>query len=284
MFREKVNKTYNTLSPSYRRIADFLLDHPNEAAFMTATQLARRVAVNTATVVRFAQRLGYDGYPELLQDVRSVVRSRLATPPVGVPAEDATETAARALNQEAENLRQLLTNLPREEISQVLNALRAARRIFVVGEGHSRSLAQLFAGTLTGLGLPVRAVETDITSVAAVMHDLGANDVVLGVAVVAQCPDTTSILQLARERQAKTVAVTGALSWPVAKVSELAIACPVNSIIGVASPVAIAAMLSALSQGLASGEGVRVAELAASYEKTLQRLADIRAETPVPTL
>ena len=284
MFREKVNKTYNTLSPSYRRIADFLLDHPNEAAFMTATQLARRVAVNTATVVRFAQRLGYDGYPELLQDVRSVVRSRLATPPVGVPAEDATETAARALNQEAENLRQLLTNLPREEISQVLNALRAARRIFVVGEGHSRSLAQLFAGTLTGLGLPVRAVETDITSVAAVMHDLGANDVVLGVAVVAQCPDTTSILQLARERQAKTVAVTGALSWPVAKVSELAIACPVNSIIGVASPVAIAAMLSALSQGLASGEGVRVAELAASFEKTLQRLADIRAETPVPTL
>lgn len=284
MFREKVNKTYNTLAPSYRRIADFLLDHPNEAAFMTATQLAHRVAVNTATVVRFAQRLGYDGYPELLQDVRSVVRSRLATPPVGVPAEDATETAARALNQEAENLRQLLTNLPREEISQVLNALRAARRIFVVGEGHSRSLAQLFAGTLTGLGLPVRAVETDITSVAAVMHDLGANDVVLGVAVVAQCPDTTSILQLARERQAKTVAVTGALSWPVAKVSELAIACPVDSIIGVASPVAIAAMLSALSQGLASGEGVRVAELAASYEKTLQRLTDIRAETPVPTL
>ncbi|MER3513736.1 MAG: hypothetical protein C4310_04535, partial [Chloroflexota bacterium] len=122
MFREKVNKTYNTLSPSYRRIADFLLDHPNEAAFMTATQLARRVAVNTATVVRFAQRLGYDGYPELLQDVRAVVRSRRATPPVGVPAEDATETAARALNQEAENLRQLLTNLPREEISQVLNA------------------------------------------------------------------------------------------------------------------------------------------------------------------
>lgn len=284
MFREKVNKTYNTLSPSYRRIADFLLDHPNEAAFMTATQLARRVAVNTATVVRFAQRLGYDGYPELLQDVRSVVRSRLATPPVGVPAEDATETAARALNQEAENLRQLLINLPREEISQVLNALRAARRIFVVGEGHSRSLAQLFAGSLTGLGLLARTVETDITSVAAVMHDLGANDVVLGVAVVAQCPDTTSILQLARERQAKTVAITGALSWPVAKVSELAIACPVDSIVGVASPVAIAAMLSALFQGLASGEGVRVAELAASYEKTLQRLADIRAETPVPTL
>lgn len=284
MFREKVNKTYNTLSPSYRRLADFLLDHPNEAAFMTATQLARRVAVNTATVVRFAQRLGYDGYPELLQDVRSVVRSRLATPPVGVPAEDATETAARALNQEVENLKQLITNLPREEISQVLNALRAARRIFVVGEGHSRSLAQLFAGILAGLGLPVRAMETDITSVAAVMHDLGAGDVVLGVAVVPQCPDTTSILQMARERQAKTVAVTGALSWPVAKVAELAIACPVDSIIGVASPVAITAMLIALFQGLASGEGVQVVELAASYEKTLQRLADIRAETPVPTL
>src|SRR3990172_2838399 len=92
MFREKVSKTYSTLSPSYRRIADFLLDHHNEAAFMTATQLARRVEVNTATVVRFAQRLGYDGYPELLQDVRSIVRSRLATSPVGLPPADAAET------------------------------------------------------------------------------------------------------------------------------------------------------------------------------------------------
>lgn len=284
MFREKVNKIYNTLSPSYRRIADFLLDYPNEAAFMTATQLARRVAVNTATVVRFAQRLGYDGYPELLQDVRSIVRSRLATPPVGVPADDATETAVRALNQEAENLKQLLTNLPREEIANTLNALRSARRIFIVGEGHSRSLASLLAGYLTSLGLPVRAVETDVTSVAAVMHDVGADDVVLGVALVAQCPDTTSILQMARERQAKTVAVTGALSWPVAKVAELAIACPVNSIVGVASPVAMNAVLSALFQGLASVAGTQVVELAASYEKTLQRLADIRAETPMPAL
>lgn len=284
MFREKVSKTYSTLSPSYRRIADFLLDHHNEAAFMTATQLARRVDVNTATVVRFAQRLGYDGYPELLQDVRSIVRSRLAVAPVGVPADDATETAVRALNQEAENLKQLMTNLPRDEMMNAMSLLRSARRIYVVGEGHSRNLARLLTGYLESLNLPARDLETDVGSVAAAMHDLSSDDVVVGVALSPQCPDTTSILRLARERQAKTIAVVGALSWPVAKAAELAMACPVDSIVGVASPVAMGALLSSLFQGLASVAGAQLAELAAPYEKTLQRLADIRAETPVPAM
>jgi DNA-binding MurR/RpiR family transcriptional regulator len=284
MFREKVSKTYSTLSPSYRRIADFLLDHHNEAAFMTATQLARRVEVNTATVVRFAQRLGYDGYPELLQDVRSIVRSRLATTPVGMPADDATESAVRALNQELDNFKQLMTNLPRDEMNAAMGLLRSARRIFVVGEDHSADLARLLAGYLVSLNLPARNVQTDIGSVATLMHDLGPDDVVVGVALTPQCPDTTSILRLARERKAKTIAIVGALSWPVSKASELAIACPVDSILGVSSPVIMTAILSALYQGLASVEGAQMAEMAVPYEKTLQRLADIRAETPVPTM
>jgi DNA-binding MurR/RpiR family transcriptional regulator len=284
MFREKVSKTYNTLSPSYRRIADFLLDQPNEAAFMTATQLARRVEVNTATVVRFSQRLGYDGYPELLQDVRSVVRSRLATSPVGMPADNATDTAVRALNQELDNLKQLMTNLPRDEMNSALSTLRSARRIFVVGEDHSGDLARLFTGYLASLGLPARHVDTHIGSIAAAMHDLAADDAIVGIALTPQCPDTTSIMRLARERKAKTIAVVGALSWPVGKATELAIAAPVDSIMGVSSPVTATAVLSALYQGLASVEGAQMAEMAVPYEQILQRLADIRAETPVPAM
>ncbi len=76
-FKEIIRSNYGRLSPSYRRVADFLLDNYHEVAFMTATQLAHRVGVDTTTVVHFAQRLGYDGYPELLEEIRHTVRAEM---------------------------------------------------------------------------------------------------------------------------------------------------------------------------------------------------------------
>ena len=65
MYRDHIRTIYEHLSPGYRRIADFLLTHYQDAAFMTAAEVARQASVDTALVVRFAQRLGYPGYPEL---------------------------------------------------------------------------------------------------------------------------------------------------------------------------------------------------------------------------
>src|SRR5690242_1719672 len=69
MFREQIRKHYDHLSRSYRRVADFILSDYRTAAFMTAAALADAVDVDTTTVVRFAQRLGYPGYPELIEDI-----------------------------------------------------------------------------------------------------------------------------------------------------------------------------------------------------------------------
>jgi len=285
MFREKVSKMYGHLSPSYRRIADYLLDHHNEAAFMTATQLARQIDVNTATVVRFAQRLGYDGYPELLQDVRSIVRSRLATRRPAAPSgENTYETCVQALEQETENLKQLATNLPSQEVMEVVNALRSARTIYVAGEGRSRDLAHMLLGYLRTLGLAAQEIETDVSSAALTLRNLSPDDVVVAVALDPQCPDTTSVVRLARERNAQTIAIVGALSWPVSRAAKIGVACPIDSIVGVASPVAMSALLSAVFQALWSLQGPKMEELTSPYTGTMQRLADIRAETPLPPM
>ena len=77
MYREKIREYYDHLSRSYRKVADYIMSNYYEVAFMTAAQLAYAVGVDTTTVVRFSQRLGYNGYPELLQDVREQVKSEI---------------------------------------------------------------------------------------------------------------------------------------------------------------------------------------------------------------
>ena len=70
MFRERIKANYNALSPSFHRLADFVLDQPLDVALMTATELAQQMDMDAATVVRFAQAIGYTGFREMLKEIR----------------------------------------------------------------------------------------------------------------------------------------------------------------------------------------------------------------------
>jgi DNA-binding MurR/RpiR family transcriptional regulator len=77
MFRERIAQHYARLGRNQKRIADFLTQEYREAAFMNGSALSQRLEVDPATVTRFAQRLGYAGYPELLHEVQELVKQEL---------------------------------------------------------------------------------------------------------------------------------------------------------------------------------------------------------------
>ena len=64
-------------SKSQRALANYIVDHCDKAAFLTANKLGEAVGVSESTVVRFAVRLGYEGYPELQRAVQELIRNRL---------------------------------------------------------------------------------------------------------------------------------------------------------------------------------------------------------------
>ncbi|HJX38286.1 MAG TPA: hypothetical protein VJ714_06795 [Anaerolineae bacterium] len=77
MFRERIAQQYDRLGRNQKRIADFLTHEYRDAAFMNGAMLSERLEVDPATVTRFAQRLGYAGYPELLREIQELVKEEL---------------------------------------------------------------------------------------------------------------------------------------------------------------------------------------------------------------
>ena len=116
MYREKIREYYDHLSRSYRRVADFIMSKYYEVSFMTAAQLAYAVGVDTTTVVRFSQRLGYNGYPELLHDIREQVKSEIyaAYEPKPLNPDNPAGTFKDRIEHEQHNLRQMLVHNPPE--------------------------------------------------------------------------------------------------------------------------------------------------------------------------
>ena len=75
----EIESKMNSFSKGQKKIASFIINHYDKAAYMTAIKLGNEIGVSESTVVRFAEQLGFDGYPELRKKIQSTVRTRLTS-------------------------------------------------------------------------------------------------------------------------------------------------------------------------------------------------------------
>lgn len=285
MYREGIRALYGQLSPGYRRIADYLLNHYQDAAFMTAAEIARVVDVDTALVVRFAQRLGYPGFPELINEVQEDVKRDLRAvyePPEGDSSP--MQIFRRNLMQDRNNLDFALLHFDTATVESAIEVLAKARKIFVAGEGSLNHLGEALVERLVSQGFSAHPISSELAGQAATSAAITADDVLIALGMTAMTPGAAVVLKVAREQGAKTIAVVGAASNPLAAVAEFVIYAPVNTVGLIPSWSAIASVLHALAQALAlNGPDVganwasRTDRFLKIYSETLsQQLVDVR--------
>ncbi|NLG27903.1 MAG: MurR/RpiR family transcriptional regulator [Chloroflexi bacterium] len=258
---QRLRALYPELTKSQKRLADYILGSYQQAAFMTATQLARQLQLNEATVVRFAQRLGYRGYPPLVADVRALVRTELE----GHEGAEAQQLQAGAaffgvLRAQVDALQRAGTRLAPHLVREALSLLRSARHVYVVGQGLSSSLAQLLAELLRFLGYATTDAAADTLSLAMHLADVDENCVLVAVAAGPPSEETANALRYAREKGARTLAFTWSLTSPVAQAADLALPCGAVEVSPLTSVGVMAGLIDSVVQTLAADdvEGVQM--------------------------
>jgi DNA-binding MurR/RpiR family transcriptional regulator len=242
MFQDQIRRHYEDLSRSYRRVADFLLSDYQAASFMTAAGLAKAVEVDTTTVVRFAQRVGYPGFPELIEDIQEQVKSELGRRYLAEPADDSLSARIQRLVMTDRNHLEgtLASNAP-GTLETIANLLRAAPRILVMGESYAAPLAESFAGMLKEVGLAAAYVGGDVYERAAALACLTDKDLVVGVSAVTGPSGVARALSFARDEGATTLACAPSLASRVARSAEYLLYAPgetegpVSNLVGVYS-------------------------------------------------
>jgi len=229
---------------------------------MTAARLATRLSLNEATVIRFAQRLGYAGYPDLIRDIRLLVHEELEAPPP-VDAQTPRASLHEHLNAQVHNAQRFVSHIPAEAADQAVQAVLTAQRIYVVGQGLAGALAQMLSLALRSGGLPAECPSADVICLAVLSSELDAGGLVIGISLE-ESPQIANLLALARTRGALTLALTNSSVSPCARAAELAINCGHDDNAGLPSLTPIAITIDALVQAVADELGERIA---------LQRLA-----------
>ena len=218
--RKTILGAFDGLSPKQRKLARFLMDDEEVAAFASANEIASRVGVSPATVVRFARSLGYDGYPTLQQAVRAefpqfrTVAQKMADRLADSPGtENLAQQVARASDHD---VRATLARVTQADLDSAIRAIIAADQIYIFGSGLSAAAATLAEYTLTLLGFNARAFHNEGVSQALQLSHLTARDTIIVFSIWRYIRSSVAAAEAARDAGATVIALTDSSVSPVA--------------------------------------------------------------------
>ncbi len=207
-----VSEKPQDLTPTQRKVLDFILKHPEEAAFYTATELAAKLDVSDTSIVRLAQALGYKGYPHLKRKIREFVKPRITTVERLSDAvrrvESTGDVLASVMVRDLHNLQITLEEADTDAFTAVVSEMNAARRIFIIALRSTHCLGVFMSSALKFLGRDADLLLPGIGDMPEQMSDLCEKDLVIGFAFPRYTRTTVEVLKEARSRGARVVVVT----------------------------------------------------------------------------
>ena len=217
-----IQENMNTFSKGQKRIAAFILESYDKAAFMTASRLGKKVGVSESTVVRFAAELGYDGYPDMQKSLQKMIRNRLTSVQRIEVTNDRIgdqDLVSMVLQSDMEKIRLTLGELDRSAFDNAVKAIVSAKRIYIIGVRSSAAIAS-FLGFYFNLIFDNVVNVTAGTASEMFEHLLrvGEDDVVIGVSFPRYSSRTVQAMSFARDRKATTVAITDSEASPLAPI------------------------------------------------------------------
>jgi len=214
-FTQLVSLRFQELTKSEKRIASYLRKNMDESAFLSAAEIADRLAVSEATVVRFARTLGYASYPALRADLQSNFRRRIThSSRLRSKLDDLREAGdifERLTVSEIDYLTQALETVDRGQLNQAVELLKERERIYVFGLGPSETLVDLMELRLKRSAKQVVTLTSAGREVLENLLLMNSGDLLFVIAFFDLNPTLNLVLEYAHEVGCKIILLTDTL-------------------------------------------------------------------------
>jgi DNA-binding MurR/RpiR family transcriptional regulator len=254
---EEIRQRFDEFSRSQKDVGQYIVDHLDEAAFQTAEELARRASTSSSTVVRFAQALGFEGFPELQAAARDEYRraregSNGSAPELSAPPLfpiDQTDFEA-ALAADHTNLEDTARKVDRDEVAASVELISRAERIVLCGTDQMAFFASYLRHLLMLLDLRCEVVASPSQEGLARLGRIDDKTLVIGFSAGRPHPLVVRAMKLARHRKAETIAIADATLSEVAKLADQRLYYSSNGPAYVRSHTALLSLIQALAYGV----------------------------------
>ena len=221
---QRIRKMYQSLSKGHKKIANAVINEYETVAYMTAAHLGNKVGVSESTVVRFAGVLGYEGYSEFQRAVEELAKTKLT------PNQRIDMTKKRigrgdildnVMHSDINKIRHTLEKLDRNAFYKAVDAILAAKTIYIIGARSSEPIAKILNYNLSLIFDNVKFVNASSTAeVFEQMFSIGENDVLIAFSFPRYSSRVANSVKFAASKEAHTIAFTDSDISPLAKYAD----------------------------------------------------------------
>ena len=273
---------YDALPQQQKVVADYILAHLQEVPFLSVPELADRSGASEATIVRFAQRIGFDGYAALKEHLLAGVRERVALPSgaaaelfARVPQDDTLRVVA---TQEIGNIEGSVNALDRETFGQAATMLYRADHVYAFGMGISSHLADLTTYMLTQIGLRATTLSLRFSSPLEPLVALRPSDCLFVYSFPPYSRATIEMMREAADRGIPCLAVTDRLTSPAAQLARVVLPVRSENMMYTNSVAAVSVLVNALATEIALRHQDRAAAAVTRITRILAQDKDTLGE------
>jgi DNA-binding MurR/RpiR family transcriptional regulator len=245
---ERITSALDSLSPKHKRMARFILDNQYFTSFASASQVGEKNDTSAATVVRFAQALGYDGYPELQDALRAELPSYMTAANRMQARISSAKPPATSPHQvfytDIQNIERTASKLSDDNLARALQMILESPRIQVIGAGLSNTASLFFAHSLKVMGFDALAVDGEGLQAAVELSRLQPGDLLIAIDLWRYVRMTVNAVGMAKERGIQTIAITDSIVSPLAQMADCAFEIANE---GIAHSLSVTALMSLLN-------------------------------------
>ena len=215
-----IDENLKRLSKGHKKIAAYIEENYDKAAFMTAAALGQKVGVSESTVVRFATELGFKGYPELQKELQQLIKSKLTAVQRMEVSENLigdSDIITSVLNGDIELIRATAEKTSREAFKNAVSEINRAKRIYILGVRSSAALASFLAFYFNLVFDAVTLIDT--ASASEMFEQMFRIDEKYGCIAISfprYSKQTFNALRFIADRGAKIIAITDTEKSPIA--------------------------------------------------------------------
>ncbi len=268
----RIKRRMSTFSKGQKLIAQYILDHYDKVAFMTASKLGATVGVSESTVVRFATEIGYAGYPELQKAVQEMIRNKMTSLQrleMAASLHEPDKVLHTVLSNDIDMIRQTMEETCQHSFYRAAEAIANARKVYIIGVRSSQALAQFLSYYLNFVVENVVLISvTSMEEIFEQMLRIEQQDAIIGISFPRYSTKAVKALDFASSRGAKVIAITDSSVSPLAESADYLLLARSDMASFVDTLVAPLSLINALIVAIAIEKKEEVAAL-------FQKLEDI---------
>jgi len=269
----KIKALYENMGRGEKKIADFILQNPQEMIRLSISELAEKCGCGEATIVRFSRRLGLVGYQELKISIAQELNSSSAVPSNVTIDDSCYEVFLKRISDITSSLEHTKKVLDTFALEKAAKIISEATHIAIFGLGNSASVAMDAQHKFMRAGLNATAYCDNHMQAIAASH-LKRGDVAIGISHSASSIDIVDALKLSRDSGAATISITNYGKSPIIKHSDIVLYTAAEetkyTILALSSRIAQLAIIDSLYTYLVVHKDKEVMEAIKNTERALQ--------------